>query len=213
MLLFMFILFPVVLAGYCIYYRNTKIVPPVFLGTMSAILLCAFKTFFLYAHRIVPYSVGLNISYLLVRQTLLPALVIYALFLIFSRDDLEFKGESACPLLLSFYMIYLPYSIVSTAEGLYSGYSVFVKPVVFLFMIFFVSFCARKVCKEITNKKWGFVVLFSLAALAYLVIPTIIEAFAIINEMAIIQIIGSLLYCLIPLGIFVFPVVKSITNK
>lgn len=205
----MFLLIPAVLAGYCMLFRNRKIIPALFIGLMSGILLCVFKTFFLYAHRIIPYSLSSNIVYLLIRQTLLPVLIVYAIFLVFSRDTLEYRGEALCPLLLSFYLVYLPYSIVTTSEGLYSGFAIFIKPILFAFMILTVSFCAKKIFKAIEEKKYIFMILFILLALVYLILPAVIESFSIINEKILVRILVSLLYCFIPIGIQVLLFLKK----
>lgn len=203
MLLFMFLLLPCVLIGYCIYKKEPKVIPVIFIGVLSAILLCAFKTFFLYAHRIVPYSVEQNIIYLLVRQTLVPCVILYGLFILFSKDSFAFKVQSLLPLLLSFYAIYLPYTIVSTAEGLYSGFDAFCKPILYTFMIFQLSQLSKSICKSFKEKKQFMVVLKSLFVIVYLVIPTVIESMMIIDEQVII--IGFTLifvYFVIPIVIF-----------
>ncbi len=209
MLLFMFLLLPVVLAGYCFYRKDSKMIPSIFIGLVSAVLVCLFKTFFLYAHRIIPYSLGSNIAYLLIRQTLLPVLILYGIFIAVSKDSLEYKGKAAFPLIISFYMVYLPYTIVTTSEGLYSGFSIFVKPLLFAFMILFVSFCAVKTVKAIEEKKIVFIVLYSIIALVYMFMPALIESFSIINENIVVQIILSIIYCLIPVGLQIILILKK----
>lgn len=213
MLLFMFLLLPVVLIGYCFYKRDAKITPAIFLGGMAGILLCAFKTFFLYAHRIIPYSIQDNVVYLVIRQGLLPVCVVYALFLVFSRDKLSYRGGSAFPLLISFYMIYLPYSIVTTAEGLYSAYSIFVKPILFLAMLVQFSYCAKKVFYCIEEKKYLLISVFVILAILYLLVPSFVEAYSIVNEKTGIQVIISICYCLVPVLILTFPLVKKLIKK
>ena len=52
----MFLLLPLLLAAYCIYKKDKHIIPAIFLGIIVAVLVCGFRAFFLYAHRIVPYS-------------------------------------------------------------------------------------------------------------------------------------------------------------
>lgn len=209
MLLFMFLLLPVVLAGYCFYRKDSKMIPSIFIGLMSAVLVCLFRTFFLYAHRVIPYSLGSNIGYLLIRQTLLPVLILYGIFIAVSKDGLEYKGKAVFPLLTSFYMVYLPYSIITTSEGLYSGFSIFVKPLLFAFMILFVSFCAIRIVKAIEDKKIIFIILYSVAALLYLFMPVLIESYSIINENMVLQVILSIVYCLVPAGIQTVLILKK----
>lgn len=213
MLLFMFLLFPVVLTSYCFYIRSKKLVVPIFFGIMSSILLCAFKAFFLYSHRVIPYSISANVIFLLIRQTILPVFILLLLFFVFSRDEIEYKRDAICPLLLSFYMIYLPYSIVSTSEGLYSGFMIFIKPLLFAFMILFSSYCFGLAINAFKNKKYVFLALFSIAGIVYLVGESFIEALSVVNEYTGTEIILSIVYCLIPTGIFAIPFIKKLINR
>lgn len=213
MLLFMFLLFPVFLTGYCFYVKSTKIVPSIFLGLMSGILLCAFKTFFLYAHRIIPYGFAENVAYLLIRQTLLPVIVLLVLWFVFSRDDMQYKSKAVAPILLSFYLIYLPYSIVTTSEGLYSGYSLFIKPLIFVSMICIISYCANMVVTTFENKKYVILGLFVICLLCSLIIPAIIETCSIIGEYKILQVILILLYFFVAAFVVALPLIKKLLNK
>lgn len=202
MLLFSFLLLPVVLSGFCLYYRDKKIVLPIFIGFMSGILVCAFKTFFLYSHRIIPYSLGQNFIYFFFRQTFLPVVILYLLFFLFSKDDYKYKVDSCCPLLLSFYMIFLPYMIVTSAEGLYSGFALFVKPVVYTFMIIQVSYSIKRLVEAIVEKNVKIIVLQSLFGLIYLVLPAVIESFCVIDKLNFVMTIVSVIYCAIPFFFF-----------
>lgn len=205
MLLFLFLLFPVVLIGYCFYKPTAINFISIFIGLLSAVLICAFKTFFLYAHRVIPYSFADNMVYLLIRQTLLPALVLCGVFIAFSKDTLDYKIKSICPLLLSFYMVYLPYSVVSTSEGLYSAYGIFAKPLIYVFMILQISYCAEGIFNGINSRNKVFIVIYSFIILVYLFIPAIIESLSLINEMTALQVILAVVYCLVPVVLELLP--------
>ena len=77
----MFLLLPLVLAAWCFYKKDSHLIPVIFIGAVVAVLVCGFKAFFLYSHRIIPYSFQTNVMYLLIRQTLLPVILVYGLFL------------------------------------------------------------------------------------------------------------------------------------
>lgn len=204
MLLFTILLLPLILCFYCFSQKSLKVVMPIFIGTMAGILLCLFKVLFLYAHRVVPYDFFSNFIYLIIRQSMLPAVLLYGLFFLFSKDDFEYKGNFCYPLLISFYMIYLPYSIISTAEGLYSFFSVFLKPVLFFIMIYLVSYFVKLLLTNVSEKNVVKIILYSLLILITLVVPSVLEAFIIIKKMIVIVYLVSVIYCLIPVGLKIF---------
>lgn len=198
MLLFTIILMPLVFMLYSIQHKEVKIIMPAFIGVMTGILVTAFKVFFLYSHRVVPYSISANIIYLILRQSLLPAVLIYGLFFLISKDTREYKINFCFPLLLSFYMIYLPYSIISTSEGLYSFFSLFVKPVVYIVMIYQVSQFLKLLMNEVENKVYAKIALYGCFIFLYLFIPAVLESFVIVEKYVFVIYILSLVYCLSP---------------
>ena len=68
----MLLLLPLILAAWIFYKKNPHMIPVIFTGLITAVLVCGFRAFFLYAHRVIPFSFGLNMWYLLLRQTLHP---------------------------------------------------------------------------------------------------------------------------------------------
>ena len=81
----------------------------------------------MHAHRIVPYSLTGNFVYFLIRQTILPVVIVYGLFFAVSRDSVEYKVKSFLPLMLCFYMAFLPYTVVSSGSAIVPAYMIFVK--------------------------------------------------------------------------------------
>lgn len=175
MYLFMFLLLPLILAAWCFYKKDTHLIPVILTGAVAAVLVCGFRAFFLYAHRIIPYSFESNVIYLLVRQTLLPVLLLYGIFFAWSKDTISYKVEAFFPLLISFYMLYLPYTIISASEGIYTSFPLFVKPVLFVVMIFSLGLSAKHIEKAIISKKYLFTVIWALIALVSVVIPSLLE--------------------------------------
>lgn len=180
MFLFSFLILPVFFVWYCFYKKNSKIVPAILIGIVCAVLLCLFLALFTFSHRIVPYSFSQNLTHLLLTQTVLPLLLPYLLFLLFSKDTLEYKTESFLPLSLSFFEIYLPFIIITTSEGLYSGFSLFIKPVLFLIMILVCSFSVKQIYKSIISKKVIQIIIFTVVFVMFMMIPSFIEALIIV---------------------------------
>ena len=72
-------------------------------------------------------------------------------------------------------MLYLPYTIISASEGIYTSFPLFVKPVLFVVMIFSLGLSAKHIEKTIIRKKYVFTVIWSLIALISVVIPSLLE--------------------------------------
>jgi hypothetical protein len=52
----MFLLLPLILLAWCFYKKDLHLLPVIFTGMLAAVFVCGFKAFFLYSHRIIPYS-------------------------------------------------------------------------------------------------------------------------------------------------------------
>ena len=177
----MFLLLPLILAAWCFYKKDSHLIPVIFTGAVAAVLVCGFKAFFLYSHRIIPYSFESNVIYLLVRQTLLPVILVYGIFFAWSKDEISYKVEAFFPLLLSFYMLYLPYTIISTSEGLYTTFPLIIKPVLFVVMIFSLALSAKHIEKNFKNKKYVFAAIWIIIGIASVLVPSLLEGMYILD--------------------------------
>ncbi len=209
MMLFTFLALFFLLAGICIQIKNKTLIPVIFTGVMAAILVCVFRTFFLFSHRVIPYSFSENFLFLLMRQILIPLLLLYGIFFLISRDSIELKVEMFLPLTASFYMIYLPFSIISSAEGLYSVFALFMKPCMFAAMLYFLSFFAKSILASFNSKKIIFVVLYSFAALVFLMLPAMVEAMYLVNTNSVLTFFCVICYCLLALFLVFFRIIKE----
>ncbi len=194
MYLFMFLLLPLVLAVWCFYKKDSHLIPVIFIGAVVAVLVCGFKAFFLYSHRIIPYSFQSNVMYLLIRQTLLPVILVYGLFFVWSKDKVSYKVEAFFPLLISFYMLYLPYTIISTSEGIYTTFSLLVKPVLFVVMIFSLALSAKHIEQTVINKKIVFTAIWILISIVSVIVPSLIEGMYILDMSYILILLLSAVY-------------------
>lgn len=181
MYLFMLLLLPLILAAWIFYKREPHQIPVIFAGLISAVLVCGFRAFFLYSHRIIPLSFESNMMYLLIRQTLLPIMVLYGVFFAVSRDTISYKVEALFPLLISFYMLYLPYTILSGADHIITTFLLFVKPVLFTVMIFSLGLSAKHIEKNINAKKYFFTAVWILISLVSIVVPSVLETMYILD--------------------------------
>ena len=171
----MLLLLPLILAAWIFYKKNPHMIPVIFTGLITAVLVCGFRAFFLYAHRVIPFSFGLNMWYLLLRQTLLPIIALYGIFFAVSKDTISYKVEALFPLLISFYILYLPYTILSTSEKVITTFPLFIKPVLFTVMIFSLGLSAKHIEKTIRAKKYFFTAVWIIIALVSIVFPSVAE--------------------------------------
>lgn len=171
----MILLLPLILAAWCFYKRDPHLVPVIFMGLVTAVLVCGFRAFFLYSHRVIPFSFENNMWYLLLRQTLLPVVLLYGLFFLISKDTISYKVEALFPLLISFYLLYLPYTILSGAEHIFTTFPLFIKPVLFTVMIFSLGLGAKHIEKTIRAKKYVFTSIWILICIVSITAPSILE--------------------------------------
>lgn len=204
MLTFLVLLLPLFLTAYCFKVKTRKLVPVIFTGAFSAVLVVGFKMLFVLSHRIIPYSFAPNLLYYLCKETLIPALVIYVIYFLVSKDNVEYKINTYLPLELAFYSVYLPYCVISTTSSAYSWFSIFVKPLIFAIMIAQTGVSLRDLYRNYTNGKKGFVVMNAAMILIYLAVPPVIETCYILNYKLYIILLICAAYLILPAVIFYF---------
>lgn len=209
MLLFLILLLPLFLAAYCVKIRTAKIVPPIVIGALSAVLVVAFKMLFVMSHRIIPYSFGENFVYYLVKETLVPALVLYVIYFLVAKDNVEFKINTYLPLELAFYCVYLPYCVISTTSSVYSWFSIFVKPLVYAIMIAQTGVSLRDLYRNYADGKKGLVVLNAFMILLFFAVPPIMESAYVMNYKLYVILLICAAYIILPAVLFYFSKKKN----
>ena len=204
MYLFMFLLLPLILAAWCFYKKDSHLIPVIVAGLVTAVLVCGFRAFFLYSHRVIPFSFEKNMMYLLVHQTLLPVILIYGVFFLVSRDAISYKVEALFPLLLSFYILYLPYTILSTSEKIFTTFPLMVKPLLFAVMIFSLGLSAKHIEKNFSAKKYFFAAVWILISIICIVLPSVVETMYLLDMSYFLILIISGVYTLALPVLFIF---------
>ncbi len=205
MLLFSFLLLPLVLTLYCLLAKEKRNLIVIFLGVFSSTLLCAVQEFVLFSHRLVPYSFGQNLLFYF-PQTLVMTIVVYGLFILLTKDEWDFKIKSFFPLIMSFYSIYLPYTIIGFSNSKYAAYYIFLKPLLYLAMILICYFYLKKFYKNLLEKKVPLSIFSMTIFLVSLIFPAIVESLYVINSSIAIVLILSILFIL-------FSIFLVYTNK
>ena len=205
MLLFLFLLLPVSLCFFLVNSKERKFQPFLFMGVLTAILLCLIKALFVFSHRVVPNSLVENYFYFLMNQSVFPQVVLYGIFFAISKDELSLKFKSYFPIVCAFYALYLPYCVISSNESeVYSGFSIFVKPMIYLAMLcqcqLFLSVFPAKTSKKILK-----VIIAVFVILVYLFVPALLESLYVMNLVPVVFVSCTSLYIVLP---FVFIFIK-----
>ena len=209
MLLFLILLLPAVFTVYSLYTKDKKIILPAAAGFFTAVIICACRYFFSYEHRLVYYSFSENFIYSLLKQNLLPLLLVSALYALVSRDSLEYKFKNFFPLLCPFFAVYLPYCVITSSEVYYQAYDLFLKPVIYLAMLGQITLSLIALYKGISSRKVLAIIINSLIILLYAIYPAVSDAlYAIDYKFAIILILG-ILYSALPLVFVVVNLIKQ----
>ncbi|MGN0740376.1 MAG: hypothetical protein ACI4LX_09430 [Treponema sp.] len=205
MLLFSLALLPVSILIF--YFQNEKnnrehFLPVIFAGLFTGIIFLAYKMLFSSAYYLPDAAFGINFLYYFVNQALLPVLVIYGLFFLFTRkDSLSARASYFFPLLASFYSVYILYMIIETDKP-YSAFHVFIKPMLYLAMLVFIHVLLNKLAavKLTSLQKLLNVLVFAVA----LCFPAIIESLWICGVNFFVWFVPALLF-LIMTAIIIWP--------
>ncbi len=189
MYLFLLIFLPSLLALYFVYTKNSKMILSVIIGIVVAALLCAYKGFITYMHRVVPYSFSENFLYYFLQEAFIPILVIYGIYFLISRDELSFKFDSFFPLLTSFYAIYIPFLTLCLSKTNTTPYVLFIKPCLFGMMLCQCQVSFILLLKNIARKNIPFMIINIAVIVASIFVPSIAESLYVIDNSIVISII------------------------
>ena len=168
MFVFLVVLIPSVLIAYHVFNncKKQQIISCVFF--LFSIVVCVVMGLFGISSEPIFDSFFENFLRFFFTETFLPSVIVSLIFLLWSKDSVEYKVQSFFPLLAGFYSAYLPFQVLfSNAEA--NLFTVFVKPFLFLCMISSFSICVYLVYKAITEKHsllsvflFGFISLFAI---------------------------------------------------
>lgn len=213
MYIFLLSLLPLSFAAFCFWRKDRQVVPVAMLGFITAVIVCLVKVIFTYAHRVIPYVLADNFEFFLLRQILAPVILLYGLFFAISRDSIGYKIKSYFPLMSSFYMVYMPYVIISSAEPTPSAFQTFVQPVILLSMLAMQAFALDSGYKFALKKKIALSIVSFVIFFAYMLVPPLLISMYMleINFTAVCAL--TVLYCLIPSALIALELVFNFFLK
>lgn len=206
MYIYLCVLFPSVLILCFLYNKNFKMISLVATGIFSATIFCAIKAFFMFTHRLVPFSFLQNFSFYLTSLYLVPVIVVYAVFFLVSKDSLEYKFQAFLPLELSFYTIFFPYTVLSSSGPDYSFFELFVRPTIAVSCFVSAGFLIFSVSKTISDlpktKSLIFMILRIIFALIFVCLPSVTDSLYAVNTNHALLVILSIIFIILPLSVF-----------
>ena len=203
MFLFMILLFPAVLGFYWVRTSETKIRTLIFTGFLIGVFVDIFMALFTYLHRIPEYNFISNMLYFSLKNYILPSVILYLVYFFIVKESLEFRIKSFFPLIASFFAVYMPYVAIVTDESLFSVFSLFFKPAIYLSYVIYLSFFIFKLYKFLINRKKLHTVFTILFLLVSMLLPAILETLYIMSALLIFTYIFSFFYVIGAILLFV----------
>lgn len=123
------------------------------IGFFPALAYCIIDEFFIFSTFRFTGSVAGGYIHLLLKDTLIPTLLLCAPYLLLSRREPEDRSFALLTVLAAFYMAYLPYNVVTGNER-HSFFLSFVKPLLTCSHIIMLPLCCRGMfmCARTGNK-------------------------------------------------------------
>ncbi len=196
MYIFLLIAFPAFIFGWFLSEEKNERLsygPLLVLGLLAAGFVCVIKSFFIFTSHLWTDSFIEGSWYLYYSEILLPCIIMFGLYLIFSKDPLDYKANAFIPLLGAFYTVFLPYKVLQLSEA-ESLYTLFVKPVLYISMVIYISTFLKKIFKAKNDKSTIRIIANSAMILIFSIVPALLETFWYLGGTAFIYIPLALVY-------------------
>ena len=176
-------------------YTLRSFVPPLVFGLIVSIIVCVVWGFFIVYTHLWTASFARSFLFLLLRDTLVPTVVMFGLFFFFSKDTLEYKVSAFLPLMGTFYSIYIPYLVLSgTNSERFLPFMLFIKPLLIAALVILETEALKRTLAAFERKNRLHITLYIAMALAVLVLPPLIEALWFYNSYRLLWIPLAVLY-------------------
>ncbi|WP_296029166.1 hypothetical protein [uncultured Treponema sp.] len=171
---FLILSIPAAVIFYCCIhteYSFKSFFAPIAIGLTAGIASAIFKEYFIFSAYVATSGFFEHFLHIL-KTTIFPPVILFALWDFFSKDDTEYKATSAFPLLASFYAIFLPYISISSPEK-HSFFFLFENTILFICTAFFAQALYLKIKLSIKSKQKNKTAVF---ATAFVVISSVLPA-------------------------------------
>ena len=172
---FLFLALPVALIWFC--HTNSKYEVkefslPLIMGFLFAVVTCSFREFFTFTVTVWTEAWWLTFIKLFLKDTFLPCAITSAAFFFFSKDEWEYKTTCLFPLLGAFYMVFLPYTVMTGEKDAF--FLLIGKPLFILSLLFaLTSFSGSAFFAKTDGRKAKCALMATIAFLVTLVPPAV----------------------------------------
>lgn len=175
-ILFLVLLMPLTLWMWCLVNCDKYVVPVVFSGVLAGAIVSMCISIFGSTYRLTEFSFMSNFTFLFLTIYFIPVVVVYAVFFLLTKDDVEFKLNCFFPLTVSFCSIFIPYMSVASSIDRFSFFAIFYRPALCVFMLMACSVFVNFFARELKGKKYFFAVIWIVLMLVHMVLPAVFDA-------------------------------------
>lgn len=216
MFAFLFLAIPSVLVCYCLtdnqFSSKKSFIPPILFGFLTGIIYITIREFFIFETQMQIASFWKKTLNFFIYKDFLPTLILTAIFMIFSKDSVDYKTSVLIPLILSFYAVFIPYDVIALSEKR-TFYMLFTRTIIAISSVF--SFCLliRLATENFKNKNVKFGILFSILSLLSFFIPSITYSIWYYKISTILLIIISILMICLAIFLLILVRFKNLKSK
>ncbi len=156
-------------------FSGKSFIPAVAFGFVIGALFCCVRKFVFFNDYVWTdnfFPAGLHI---LTHDVIVPLLVSCVVYFLFSRDTITYKAASTGPLMLSFYMVLIPFTSIEGVDRI-DLFMIFGRPMLYAGMCLVMSRFAYFSMSFLRAKNIVLSVLFLIPSLAVLIVPPFTEA-------------------------------------
>ncbi|MDO5774562.1 MAG: hypothetical protein Q4P16_09660 [Spirochaetales bacterium] len=171
---FLILSIPATVIFYCCIhteYSFKSFFAPIAIGLTAGIISAIFKEYFIFSAYVATSGFFEHFLHIL-KTTLLPPVILFTLWDLFSKDETSYKSTATFPLLASFYAIFLPYISISSPEK-HTFFSLFENPILFICTTFLAQALYLKIKISIESKQKNKT---AILAIAFIVISSVLPA-------------------------------------
>ncbi len=216
MFAFLFLAIPSVLVCYCLtdnqFDSKKSFIPPILFGFLIGIFYIAIREFFVFDSEMQIASFWKKSLSFFIYKDFLPTLILSAIFMIFSKDSLDYKISSLIPLILSFYAVFIPYDVIALSEK-HTFYMLFARTIIAISSIFSFCFLIRFASENFKSKNVKFGILFSILSLLIFFVPSITYSLWYYKISTILLIIISVLMICLAIFLLILARFKNLKSK
>ncbi len=146
-----------------------------FIGFFPSVIYCVIDEFFIFTTHRFTNSFAACYTYILLKEYLIPTLVLGSLYLLISKRPLEDRFFSLLIVLSAFYMVYMPFEVITSSER-FSPYLNLIKPLNTCSSIIIISLSGIGLCRSLATDAKFLLGPFALCILIALFLPSFAES-------------------------------------